>query len=157
MTEQIIVLDDGKIAGIGTHKELLRNCEVYKQIAASQLSEKELQDGMQSEDRKNGRYKKVKTIKNRRKEKESKSVQKTAETGGEKINPGVKKNRETDGESGVRVGVEAFRRDFYGGFNIRKCKKFVVLLHHGSLQRMRSGKGFALCAWRRIGIKNIKI
>ncbi|MCS3267843.1 hypothetical protein NXX78_18830 [Bacteroides fragilis] len=46
-----------------------------------------------------------------------------AETGGEKINPGVKKNRETDGESGVRVGVEAFRRDFYGGFNIRKCKK----------------------------------
>ena len=74
-----------------------------------------------------------------------------------RINPGVKKNRETDGESGVRVGVEAFRRDFYGGFNIRKCKKFVVLLHHGSLQRMRSGKGFALCAWRRIGIKNIKI
>ena len=50
--DQIIVLDDGKIAGIGTHKELLRNCEVYKQIAASQLSEKELQDGMQSEDRK---------------------------------------------------------------------------------------------------------
>ena len=50
--EQIIVLDDGKIAGFGTHKELLRNCEVYKQIAASQLSEKELQDGMQSEDRK---------------------------------------------------------------------------------------------------------
>ena len=50
--EQIIVLDDGKIAGIGTHKELLRNCEVYKQIAASQLSEKELPDGMQSEDRK---------------------------------------------------------------------------------------------------------
>ena len=50
--EQIIVLDDGKVAGIGTHKELLRNCEVYKQIAASQLSEKELQDGMQSEDRK---------------------------------------------------------------------------------------------------------
>ena len=50
--EQIFVLDDGKIAGIGTHKELLRNCEVYKQIAASQLSEKELQDGMQSEDRK---------------------------------------------------------------------------------------------------------
>ena len=50
--EQIIVLDDGKIAGIGTHKELLRNCEVYKQIAASQLSEKELQDGMQSVDRK---------------------------------------------------------------------------------------------------------
>lgn len=50
--EQIIVLDDGKIAGIGTHKKLLRNCEVYKQIAASQLSEKELQDGMQSEDRK---------------------------------------------------------------------------------------------------------
>ena len=33
-------------------QESVRNCEVYKQIAASQLSEKELQDGMQSEDRK---------------------------------------------------------------------------------------------------------
>lgn len=40
--EQIIVLDDGKIAGIGTHKELLKNCEAYYQIASSQLSEKEL-------------------------------------------------------------------------------------------------------------------
>lgn len=79
------------------------------------------------------------------------------EAGGEKIKLGVKKSREADGESGVRVGVEAFRRDFSGGFNIRKCKKFVVLLHHGSSRRMRSGKGFALCAWRRIGIKNIKI
>ena len=38
--EQIIVLDDGKIAGIGTHKELLRNCEVYKQIAASSCLKK---------------------------------------------------------------------------------------------------------------------
>ena len=36
--EQIIVLDDGKVAGIGTHQELLKNCEVYQQIAASQLS-----------------------------------------------------------------------------------------------------------------------
>lgn len=40
--EQIIVLDDGKIAGIGTHKELLKNCEAYYQIASSQLSEEEL-------------------------------------------------------------------------------------------------------------------
>lgn len=40
--EQIIVLDEGKIAGIGTHKELLRSCEVYRQIASSQLSEEEL-------------------------------------------------------------------------------------------------------------------
>ena len=45
--EQIIVLDDGKIAGIGTHQELLKNCEVYQQIAASQLSEAELKAGMQ--------------------------------------------------------------------------------------------------------------
>ena len=43
--EQIIVLDDGKIAGIGTHRELLKNCEVYRQIAASQLSESELKAG----------------------------------------------------------------------------------------------------------------
>ena len=40
--EQIIVLDDGKIVGIGTHKELLKSCEAYYQIASSQLSETEL-------------------------------------------------------------------------------------------------------------------
>lgn len=45
--EQIIVLDDGRIAGIGTHRELLKNCEVYQQIAASQLSESELKAGME--------------------------------------------------------------------------------------------------------------
>ena len=44
--EQIIVLDDGRVAGIGTHQELLENCEVYQQIAASQLSESELAAGM---------------------------------------------------------------------------------------------------------------
>ncbi len=44
--EQIIVLDDGRIAGMGTHKELLRNCEEYYQIASSQLSEKELEQDM---------------------------------------------------------------------------------------------------------------
>lgn len=40
--DQIIVLDEGRIAGIGTHKELMKNCEVYRQIATSQLSEEEL-------------------------------------------------------------------------------------------------------------------
>lgn len=40
--DQIIVLDEGKIAGIGTHEELLRSCDAYYQIASSQLSEKEL-------------------------------------------------------------------------------------------------------------------
>ncbi len=40
--DQIIVLDEGHIAGIGTHKELMKNCEVYRQIAMSQLSEEEL-------------------------------------------------------------------------------------------------------------------
>ena len=40
--EQIIVLDEGKIAGIGTHKELLKSCDAYYQIASSQLSEEEL-------------------------------------------------------------------------------------------------------------------
>ena len=44
--EQIIVLDEGRIAGIGTHKELLKNCGVYQQIAASQLSEAELRAGL---------------------------------------------------------------------------------------------------------------
>lgn len=42
--EQIIVLDDGMVAGIGTHQELLQNCEVYRQIAESQLSEQELSE-----------------------------------------------------------------------------------------------------------------
>jgi len=36
------VLDDGNMTGIGTHKELMKNCEVYRQIAMSQLSEEEL-------------------------------------------------------------------------------------------------------------------
>ena len=40
--EQILVLDDGKIVGKGTHEELLKNCEVYQQIAKSQLSAREL-------------------------------------------------------------------------------------------------------------------
>lgn len=42
--EQIIVLDEGKVAGIGTHQELLKNCDVYYQIASSQLSKEELGD-----------------------------------------------------------------------------------------------------------------
>lgn len=41
--EQIIVLEDGKIVGKGTHEELLKNCETYKQIALSQLSSEELE------------------------------------------------------------------------------------------------------------------
>lgn len=41
--DQIIVLNEGKIAGYGTHKELLKSCKVYYEIAASQLSEEELQ------------------------------------------------------------------------------------------------------------------
>lgn len=41
--EQIIVLDEGKIVGKGTHAQLLANCEVYRQIASSQLSEKEIE------------------------------------------------------------------------------------------------------------------
>ena len=39
------ILDDGVIAGIGTHAELLANCQVYKEIASSQLSEEELRKG----------------------------------------------------------------------------------------------------------------
>lgn len=40
--DRIIVLDEGKVVGIGTHKELIKNCEVYEQIALSQLSKEEL-------------------------------------------------------------------------------------------------------------------
>ena len=40
--DQIIVLDEGRIAGIGTHKELMRTCDVYHEIVASQLSMEEI-------------------------------------------------------------------------------------------------------------------
>lgn len=43
--DEIIVLDDGKCVGKGTHKELLKNCSVYQEIAYSQLSKEELEDG----------------------------------------------------------------------------------------------------------------
>ncbi len=43
--DQIIVLDEGKIVGKGTHKELMQNCEEYKEIAMSQLTEDELEGG----------------------------------------------------------------------------------------------------------------
>ena len=44
--DQIIVLDDGQIVGKGTHKELLKNCEAYYQIASSQLAENELEEDL---------------------------------------------------------------------------------------------------------------
>lgn len=44
--EQIIVLEDGQIVGKGTHKELLKNCDAYYQIASSQMSEQELENDM---------------------------------------------------------------------------------------------------------------
>ena len=42
--DKIVVLDNGRVVGIGKHKELLKDCEVYKEIANSQLSEKELEN-----------------------------------------------------------------------------------------------------------------
>lgn len=47
--EQILVLDDGKIIGKGTHAELLKNCEVYREIAESQLSRAELESAVQTD------------------------------------------------------------------------------------------------------------
>lgn len=43
--DQIIVLEEGKMVGCGTHKELLKNCQVYQEIALSQLSKEELENG----------------------------------------------------------------------------------------------------------------
>lgn len=43
--DRIVVLDEGKVAGIGTHSELLKSCQIYHEIAASQLSEEELAYG----------------------------------------------------------------------------------------------------------------
>lgn len=44
--EQILVMDEGRIVGKGTHEELMRNCEVYQQIARSQLSASELENSV---------------------------------------------------------------------------------------------------------------
>ena len=43
--DKIIVLNEGKVVGMGTHKELIKNCEVYREIAFSQLSEEEINNG----------------------------------------------------------------------------------------------------------------
>ena len=43
--DQILVMDEGKLVGKGTHEELLETCDVYKEIALSQLSEAELERG----------------------------------------------------------------------------------------------------------------
>lgn len=43
--DKIVVLDEGKVAGIGTHRELIETCSVYKEIALSQLSEEEINNG----------------------------------------------------------------------------------------------------------------
>ena len=40
----IVVLDEGECVGIGTHKELYKSCEVYREIALSQLSKEELEN-----------------------------------------------------------------------------------------------------------------
>lgn len=44
--DTIVVLDDGEMVGKGTHEELMKSCEVYQQIASSQLSEKEIADSL---------------------------------------------------------------------------------------------------------------
>lgn len=49
--EQIIVLDEGKVVGKGNHEQLMKECEVYRQIAMSQLSEKELSMGKEGDDK----------------------------------------------------------------------------------------------------------
>ena len=41
--DKIIVLDEGVIVGMGTHEDLMKNCQVYQQIARSQLSKEELE------------------------------------------------------------------------------------------------------------------
>ena len=43
--DQILVLDEGKLVGIGKHKELLKTCDTYREIAESQLNEEELKKG----------------------------------------------------------------------------------------------------------------
>jgi len=40
----VVVLDEGRVVGVGKHKELLKTCKVYKEIALSQLSQEELEE-----------------------------------------------------------------------------------------------------------------
>lgn len=47
--DQILVIDEGTLAGKGTHRELMKNCDVYRQIAESQLSETELENSLKEE------------------------------------------------------------------------------------------------------------
>ena len=42
--DKIVVLDEGEVVGIGKHKDLMKNCKVYKEIALSQLSKEELEN-----------------------------------------------------------------------------------------------------------------
>ena len=42
--DRILVLDHGRMAGLGTHEELMKSCSVYREIAYSQLSKEELED-----------------------------------------------------------------------------------------------------------------
>ncbi len=53
--DQIIVLDEGRVVGIGTHEELMKDNETYRQIALSQLSEEELKSDSQGENKKQGK------------------------------------------------------------------------------------------------------
>ena len=46
--DRIIVLEEGRIAGTGTHDELMKQCETYREIAQSQLSQAELEGGLSS-------------------------------------------------------------------------------------------------------------
>ena len=43
--DQIVVLDDGRVVGAGTHEQLMESCQEYREIAMSQLSEEELKGG----------------------------------------------------------------------------------------------------------------
>ena len=46
--DQIIVLDDGQVAGIGPHRQLMQTCEVYREIVSSQLSMEEIAEKIAS-------------------------------------------------------------------------------------------------------------
>ena len=61
--EQIIVLDEGKVAGKGTHAELLRTCPVYREIAESQLSKEELEAALKEQPETNAEKKDVQNVK----------------------------------------------------------------------------------------------
>ncbi len=97
--EQILVLDEGSVVGIGTHEELLENCSVYREIASSQLGKEEM---------KNGKGKRTKErSKQESQRKDAGSKKKTTSANSKKASGGAKKGRPKTSEGSKKTTKKA--------------------------------------------------